>query len=110
MAYDEGLLELIREDLGDTPGLQEKRMFGGVCIMKDGHMLCGVHKDGAMYRVGKPRIDAAMSQPGAGPMTFTGRPMAGFVDIGPEAMGNDDARAVWLQLALENVASLPPRA
>ncbi|MBT8425743.1 MAG: TfoX/Sxy family protein, partial [Silicimonas sp.] len=34
-------------------------MFGGLCFMKDGLMLCGVHKGGGMFRVGKPRQAAA---------------------------------------------------
>lgn len=109
MPHDEGLAQMMRDDLGDRTGVEEKRMFGGVCFMLDGHMLCGVHRDGAMYRVGKDRAEAAMAIPGAGPMVMTGRPMGGMIDVGAEAMQDDARRARWLSLALENVASLPPR-
>lgn len=51
MAYDEGLAELIRGDLTDRTTFEEKRMFGGLRFMLDGHMLLGVNKG----RVGQDR-------------------------------------------------------
>lgn len=86
MAYDEGLAEILRTDLAGHTNIEEKRMFGGLCFMKDGHMLCGVHKAGGMFRVGKPRYEAALAIEGAGPMQFTGRPMGGLVDVTEAAM------------------------
>ena len=59
MAYDEGLAEILRSDLAEEDGVEEKRMFGGLCFMLHGHMLCGVHKDGGMFRVGKDRAVVA---------------------------------------------------
>ena len=109
MAYDEGLYELLKDDLADLQGLEEKRMFGGVAFMLNGNMLCGVHMDGAMYRVGTENEAAALAVPGAKPMTFTGRRMGGFIDAGPEAMAAEDARAALLRLALEYVTTLPPK-
>ena len=109
MAHDEGLAQLMRDDLAGVTGLREQKMFGGLCFMKDGHMLCGVHKAGAMYRVGKPRSAAALAIPGASVMTMTGRAMPAIVDVTPEAMADDAARAAWLALALENVAQLAPK-
>ena len=109
MAYDEGLAELLRTDLADMPGIVEKRMFGGLCFMKDGHMLCGVHRDGGMFRVGKPRESEALMVEGATPMQFTGRPMGGLVDATDDAMADDTRRARLLALALRNVEELGPK-
>jgi hypothetical protein len=109
MAYDEGLAELLRADLFEMTGIVEKPMFGGLCFMKDGHMLCGVHKGGGMFRVGKDRHAAALDIEGASPMAFTGRPMGGLVDVTDEAMADDARRAHLLALALANVAALGPR-
>jgi L-alanine-DL-glutamate epimerase-like enolase superfamily enzyme len=53
MACDEGLVQIMRNDLCDVIGISEKKMFGGLACMHAGHMVCGVHKDGAMFRVGK---------------------------------------------------------
>lgn len=109
MAYDEGIYELLKDDLSATHGLSEKRMFGGIAFMLNGNMLCGVHKDGAMYRVGKVNEAAALALPGAEPMAFTGRRMGGFIEAGPDAMADDDTRGDLLRLALEYVASLPAK-
>lgn len=110
MAYDEGLAELMRTDLADETGITERKMFGGLCFMKDGHMLCGVHRDGAMFRVGKAARDTAMAIPGAVPMAFTGRPMGGFIDVpDPSDLADDARRARWIEMALAHAKSLPPK-
>ncbi|MBT8409549.1 MAG: TfoX/Sxy family protein [Alphaproteobacteria bacterium] len=109
MAYDEGLAEILRNDLEGTGKVEERRMFGGLCFMLEGHMLCGVHKGGGMFRVGKDRQEAALAIDGASEMAFTGRKMGGLVDVTDEAMADDARRARWLALAMENVRSLPPR-
>ena len=109
MAYDAGHAELMRGDLADLTGLDEKRMFGGIAFLRHGHMICGVHKDGAMYRVGKAAEAEALALPGARPMAFTGRPMAGFVELGDDGLADDDTRARLSALALAYVATLPPK-
>ena len=109
MAYDEGMAEILRADLADFANIVEKRMFGGLCFMKDGHMLCGVHKGGGMFRVGKPRYEAALAIDGAGPMQFTGRPMGGLVEVTDAAMADDTRRGALMDLALRNVEELGPR-
>ena len=109
MPYDESLAEILRADLADLPRLEEKRMFGGLCFMVEGHMLCGVHKGGGMFRVGKPREDAALAIDGVTEMAFTGRKMGGFVEVSDDAMADDKKRARLIALALENLRGLPPR-
>ena len=109
MAYDEGLAEILRGDLADTPGITEKRMFGGLCFMWNGNMLCGVHSGGGMFRVGKDNQDAALAVDGAGPMRFTGRPMGGMIDATDAAMAVDAGRARLMALALSFVGSLRAR-
>ena len=109
MAYDEGLAEIMQGDLEGVPGIKARRMFGGLCWMLDGNMLCGVHAGGAMFRVGKVREEAALSVEGAAPMAFTGRPMGGMVDADPGLMADDARRGRLMALALENARGLPPK-
>lgn len=109
MAYDEGLAQLMRDDLADRPGIAEKKMFGGICFLLDGNMVCGVHKGGGMFRVGKEREAAALAIEGAGEMTFTGRRMGGMVDVSEDCLSDEDARAALMALALANAAALPPK-
>lgn len=109
MAYDEGLAAMMRDDLAHLEGLTEKKMFGGLCFLLNGNMVCGVHTGGAMFRVGKPREEAARAIPGAGPMLFTGRPMGGMIDVAEEALADDDRRGQWIAMSIENAAALPPK-
>ena len=109
MAYDQGLAELFRNDLIDTPGVKEKPMFGGLCFMLNGNMLCGVHKGGGMFRVGKGNEPRALEIEGAQPMAFTGRPMGGLIDVSDEAMADDNRRALWLELAMDFVGEMPAK-
>lgn len=53
MAYDEGLAERIRGALDEQPGVSEKRMFGGVAFLVNGHMSVGIVQDKLMVRVGQ---------------------------------------------------------
>ena len=108
MAYDPGLAQILRDALQGAPVI-EKKMMGGLSFMVQGHMLCGVHKNGAMFRVGKANYDRALAIPGVGPMTFTGRPMSGFVDVSDAACADDDRRNQLLAMARDFAASLPAK-
>ena len=109
MAYDEGLAQLMRDELEELPGLTEKKMFGGLCFLLDGNMVCGVHKGGAMFRVGKGNDAAAKALPGVGEMTFTGKPMAGLVQADPEATGDDATRASLMAMSVATARAQPPK-
>ncbi len=109
MAFDIGLAQILRDDLIDIAGIREKKMFGGLCFLLNGNMLCGVHKNGLMYRVGPKNHDAALKIDGARDIMFTGRKMAGFVDIDDDYVENDVSRTMWLTMALSFVRSLPAK-
>ena len=109
MAVDEGLVEILREDLTHTVNITEKRMFGGLCFMLNGNMLCGVHKNGGMFRVGKELEAEALAIEGARPMDFTGRPMAGFIDVEDDLLGDDTRRHKMLALAQAYVGAMPAK-
>ena len=61
MTRDPGLEEVMRDDLGELPGLSEKPMFGGLCFLAHGNMICAARQGRAMYRVGKSRNDDALA-------------------------------------------------
>jgi TfoX/Sxy family transcriptional regulator of competence genes len=109
MAYDEGLAAMMRDDLADQSGITERKMFGGLCFMMNGNMVCGVHTGGGMFRVGKSREAEARAIEGAGELTFTGRPMGGMIEVDEDAMADDDRRGRWTALAVKNAASLPAK-
>ena len=109
MAYDEGVAALLRDELIGKGEVREQKMFGGLCFLVNGNMVCGVHKGGGMFRVGKERSAGAMAIAGAGPMVMGGRTMGGMVDVGDEALADDERRRAWMLLALANAASLPAK-
>lgn len=109
MAYDESLAAILREALAGHGKLTERKMFGGLCLMLDGNMACGLYRDGGMYRVGKANAAAALALPHVRAMTMGGRPMPGFVHADPEAFADPTLRARLIGLALDFVASLPPK-
>ena len=105
---DDPLAVRIRRQLAGRRNVAEKRMFGGVCFLLRGNMLCGTAKRRFMFRVGKEQDAEALSRPGARPMNFTGRVMKGFVYVDPESC---DARGLqgWLRLAENYVGKLPAK-
>lgn len=108
MALDPGLLELMREALADAPGITEKRMFGGVCFLLDGNMVCGVSGEGLMFRVGKGAYAEALALSHVRELGFTGRPMGGMVEVAPED-AEEAPRAHLVALSLAHARGLPPK-
>lgn len=109
MAYSETNAGILRDELATLDGITERRMFGGLCFMLHGNMLCGVHKDGGMARVGKENEATALEFYGIEPLSFTGRKMGGMVDISAEAIEDETTLRKVLALARDFVESLPAK-
>lgn len=109
MAYDPGHAQLMQEALGDTPNISEKKMFGGLCFMLNGHMVCGVHKDGGMARVCKQAEPDALLIEGIAPLSFTGRKMGGMVDVSEDVLSDNIRLEKIVSMALDYAKSLPPK-
>ena len=109
MAYDEKLADRTRDRLKGKRGITEKKMFGGLCFMMNGHMVCGVEKDNLVVRVGPDQYDWALKQKHARPMDFTGRPLKGFVYVAPQGYKTLSSLKKWLDLATDFVDSLPSK-
>ena len=109
MPFDEKLAERVRVLLKDQRSLKEKRMFGGLAFMLNGHMCCGIVGDDFVVRTGPDKLEAALSRPHARPMDFTGRPMRGFVYVAPPGCRLTRDLKSWIQLAVQFVSSLPQK-
>ena len=108
MNIDEGLAQRVREtllELADFADISERKMFGALMTMVNGHMTCGIsgaktgskirpraHADaatdsyterdsGLLLRVGANRYNEALKDPYCRPMDFSGKTMTGFVYI-----------------------------
>ena len=51
MAYDEELAERVRAALGDVKGVNEIKMFGGLCFTVGGNMAVGVSHEDLLVRL-----------------------------------------------------------
>jgi hypothetical protein len=106
MAYDETLADRIRRGVGPRADVTEKKMFGGLAFLLDGRMFCGILKDDLMVRVGPERYKAALAEAHVRPMDFTGRPMNGYVFVGPDGSRTEKAIKKWVDQGAAFVATL----
>ena len=109
MPFNERLAQRVRDILVAEHSAKEKRMFGGLAFMVNGHMCCGVVNKNLVLRVGADEYKRALSRPHARVMDFTGRAMTGFVYIDPRGCGTTASLRDWIQLSLKFVLSLPPK-
>ncbi len=106
MAYDEGLADRVRELMAGEPGLVEKKMFGGLAVMLDSNMACGVMGDEVVIRIDSATVDQALAEPGTRPFTMSGRPAKGFILVAGTA--ETDLRG-WVNRGIAYARSLPPK-
>ncbi len=109
MAYDERLAERIRGYFKRRKGVEEKRMFGGLCFMLNGHMCCGVEKDRLMVRVAPDCYETFLKKPHAREMDFTGKPLKGFLFVSEGGYRTAAGLAFWLDEAVECARGKPPK-
>jgi TfoX/Sxy family transcriptional regulator of competence genes len=67
MPYDEGVANRVREALGRSRRVEEKRMFGGVTFMVQGKMCVSVRKNRIMCRIDPASHETALKRQAAGP-------------------------------------------
>ena len=109
MPYDETLAGIMRDELTRLRGVTERKMFGGLCFMLNGNMLCGVDSKGGMARVGKDNEMVALKMDGVCPLSFTGRKMGGMVDIDATVFDDEQRLRTIVNLAIEFVGALPEK-
>lgn len=109
MAYDETLADGIRTDLSRRPDVNERKMFGGLAFMLSGNMCCCVTEHGLMVRVGPDAYEDALSQPHAGLMDLTGRPMKGWVLVSFAGLESESGLSQWVKLGADFAAALPAK-
>ena len=108
MAYDESLADRVRDILRADPGYSERKMFGGLCFMLHGNMVCGIVGDELMLRLNQELADAALHKPHVRPMDFTGRPMPSMVYVAPAGLKGRALRN-WVEKAAGHARGLPPK-
>ena len=108
MAYDEALASRIRELLADEPDVVERRMFGGLAFLVDGHLAVAASGSGGlMARCEPEETDALVAVAHAHVFEMRGRAMRGWLRVDAEGVGTDRELGSWVRSAVGYARSLP---
>ena len=107
MAYDEGLAMRIRERLDEARDVVEKKMFGGIAFMVNGHMSVGVIGSELMVRLSKDQHADVLAQPHTRVMDFTGRVMKGWAYVSEDGIADDDVLDYWVMRCATHARAQP---
>jgi TfoX/Sxy family transcriptional regulator of competence genes len=109
MAYDEALAERIRELVGREPGIEEKKMFGGLAFLVQGNMsVAASGRGGLLVRV-DPDDDTLVKKAGVETMVMRGRAMAGWLWVDADAVRTKQQLASWVNRSVSFARSLPAK-
>jgi hypothetical protein len=109
LAYDDALADRVRELISLRADGAERKMFGGIAFMLAGNMACGVLGDELIVRLGPEEGERALAEPHTRAFDFTGRPMRGFVVVGPGGVATEEELAGWVDAGADFAASLPAK-
>src|SRR5579883_557040 len=110
MAYDLDLAERIRELLGTETGITEKKMFGGLAFLVDGHMAVTASRSGGLLaRVDPSESERLQARAHVEPMVMRGRPMDGWLRVDAEQLRTKRQLEPWVRRSVTYARSLPPK-
>ncbi len=110
MAYDEELVERIRDALDGQVNVTEMRMFGGVAFLVGGNMaIAASGQGGALVRVDPVDTDHLLESTGAEVAVMNGRPMTGWLRIPSAGLLTTAQTAMWARLGADYARSLPAK-
>jgi TfoX/Sxy family transcriptional regulator of competence genes len=110
MSYDEELAERVRETVAGEHGVTEKRMFGGLAFLINGHMAVSASgQGGLLLRVDPVRTDSLVSEPHVQRFVMRGREMDGWLRVDSAAVKTDEDLSRWVSHGVTYARSLPPK-
>jgi hypothetical protein len=109
MPYDEELAERIRARLAAEPGVDEKRMFGGLAFLVGGNMAVAASGQGGLMVRVDPEEGAGLVGGHVAPMVMRGREMSGWLRVDPDGVATSEALGAWIERGVAYARSLPPK-
>ena len=109
MSYDKNLASRISELLKGINGITQKKMFGGLCFLHNGNMLCGIVKEKLVARAGPDVYVSLLKNKYTTRMDFTGKPLKGMLYILPEGIKTRASLKKWIDKCLSFVTTLPSK-
>ena len=110
MAYDTELVERIRELLAPERGVDEKRMFGGLAFLINGHMAVAASgQGGLLVRVPPEDTDKLLDRANVSPMVMAGREARGWLRVDSAGLKTKRQLQSWVARGVQYVRSLQPK-
>ncbi|GAB7144482.1 TfoX/Sxy family protein [Mycobacterium riyadhense] len=110
MAYDTDLANRIRELLASQPGVDEKRMFGGLAFLIGGHLAVAVSgQGGLLVRVPPADTEKLLTRQHVSPMVMAGRETRGWLRVAADGVKTKRQLASWVKYGAGYAGSLPPK-
>ena len=111
MAYDEDMVNRLRELLADRDAITEKKMFGGLAFLSHGHMTVAASRTGGLLvRVNPAEADEVLGREHTMPMEMgAGRRPEGWILVAPEGVKTKRQLERWVARGVAFARSLPPK-
>lgn len=111
MAYDEELVDRIRELIAADPDVAERKMFGGLAFLVAGHLAVAASGGGGlMVRVDPEAGDVLLDRPHVRAFEMRDRPIDGWLRVDAEGLGTRRQLEAWVRRGVGYARSLPPKA
>ncbi|HEX9515941.1 MAG TPA: TfoX/Sxy family protein [Streptosporangiaceae bacterium] len=108
MPYDEDLADRVRDAMPGGTDVTERKMFGGLAFLLNGHMFAGIVGSELMVRLGRDAAHQALHRDHVREMDFTGRPVKNMIFV--QAAGlHGPALEQWITQATDHARALPPK-
>jgi TfoX/Sxy family transcriptional regulator of competence genes len=110
VAYDTDLAQRIRALVATQRALTEKKMFGGLAFLVGGNIAIAASRQGdILVRVGAEQADRLAASTAASVAVMGGRPMPGWLRVGPEDVRTKRQLVKWVDLGVGVARSLPAK-
>lgn len=110
VAYDQKLAQRIRDLLSSTPGITERRMFGGLAFLITGNMAVTASGEGGLLlRADPAEVPELCKEPGVEQAVMKGRVMTGWIRVPTDQVTNKLELSEWVDLAIKHTRTIPAK-
>ncbi len=110
MPYDEQLAHRIREILSSDVCSAEKKMFGGLAFLLNGHMMIAASgKGGILVRCGSERYAKLSEEDGVEVAVMRGKKMNGWLRVPASRLKSKRQLQRWIKICAQYMETLPAR-
>ena len=109
MAYDEQLVDHLREIATGVPGVSEKKMFGGLAFLVQGNMAVAAGSDGLLVRFPPHRAEELLAEPHTDEFVMQARSMKGWLRVVRTGLTTYADVERWAAIGFSYAATLAPK-